>query len=60
MKLSIIIPIYNCEKYLAKCLTSAVSQTIDDYEIICIEDCSEDDSRKIMEQFARDNSNIRF
>lgn len=60
MKLSIIIPIYNCEEYLEKCLVSAASQSIDDYEIICIDDCSSDNSRIILKRFVQTNSSIRI
>ena len=36
VKISVIIPVYNCEKYLSKCLDSIVNQTLQDIEIICI------------------------
>lgn len=55
-KISIIIPIYNSEKYLKKCLDSVINQTLEDIEIICIDDCSTDNSRKILEEYkAKDN-----
>ena len=38
MKLSIIVPVYNVEKYLPQCLDSLVNQSIDDYEIILVND----------------------
>lgn len=52
MKLSIIIPVYNCEKYLSKCLESVLHQDFDDYEVIAINDGSTDGSGKIIHKFA--------
>lgn len=51
LKLSIIIPIYQVEKYLEKCLESATNQTIDQYEIVLINDGSKDGSEKIAKQY---------
>ena len=51
MKVSIIVPVYNAEKYLNACLDSLVSQTLDDYEIILIDDGSKDSSAAIMEEY---------
>ncbi|MDR0423194.1 MAG: glycosyltransferase family 2 protein, partial [Rickettsiales bacterium] len=42
--LSVIVPVYNVEKYLRKCLDSILNQTLRDIEIICINDCSTDSS----------------
>lgn len=53
MKLSIIVPVYNAEKYLAQCLDSLVSQTIGDYELILINDGSKDGSAAIMAQYEK-------
>lgn len=56
VKISIIIPVYNVEKYLKKCIDSLLSQTFSDIEIICIDDASQDGSGKILEDYAaRDN-----
>lgn len=41
---SIIIPIYNVEKYLKQCLESCINQTEKNIEIICVNDCSQDNS----------------
>ena len=46
-KISVIIPIYNVEKYLARCLDSIINQTYKNLEIICVNDCSQDNSAKI-------------
>lgn len=48
---SVLVPIYNVEKYLAKCLDSLVSQTYDDFEAICINDGSTDGSRQIIQRY---------
>ena len=50
-KISIIVPVYNVEKYLRKCLNSLVNQTLQEIEIVVINDGSEDDSQKIIEEF---------
>lgn len=51
MKVSIIIPVYNAEKYLRQCLDSLVNQTLDDYEIILINDGSKDSSEAIIQEY---------
>ncbi len=51
--LSIIVPIYNDEKYLAECVQSILGQTFCDYEIILVDDGSTDGSAKICDEFAR-------
>lgn len=58
-KISIIIPIYNAEKYLNQTLYSVVNQTFKDIEIICIDDCSRDHSREILEKFSSTDQRIR-
>lgn len=59
--LSIIIPVYNVENYLAECLDSCLEQDIprDDYEIICVNDGSTDGSAAILERYAGENPNIQ-
>ena len=51
-KLSIIIPVYNAEKYLPECLDSILAQDYADYEVICIDDASGDKSREILFRYA--------
>ncbi|MCQ2593759.1 MAG: glycosyltransferase [Treponemataceae bacterium] len=58
--ISLVIPIYNVEKYLAECLTSCINQTLTNIEIICVNDCSPDNSRSIAEDFARRDSRIKI
>jgi glycosyltransferase involved in cell wall biosynthesis len=57
-KVSIIIPIYNSDKYLAECLDSAIGQTLHDIEIICVNDGSTDRSPQILEEYAAKDSRI--
>lgn len=51
-KFSVIIPVYNVEKYLKDCLDSIVNQTFTDFEVICINDESTDGSLEILNQYA--------
>lgn len=51
-KISVIVPVYNAEKYLARCLDSLLGQTFTDFEVICINDGSVDDSQKILDKYA--------
>ncbi|MDF2881124.1 MAG: glycosyl transferase family 2 protein [Clostridiaceae bacterium] len=51
-KVSVIVPIYNGEKHIRNCLNSLLKQKLDDYEIICINDGSSDNSVKIVEEYA--------
>ena len=60
MKISVIVPVYNVEKYLSQCLTSILNQTYTDLEIIIINDGSTDFSPNICEQFATKDERIRL
>ena len=51
MKLSIIIPVYNIKQYLSKCLNSILEQSFKDFEIICVNDGSTDNSLAILQEF---------
>lgn len=59
-KISIIIPVYNVEKYLSECLDSCINQTMEDIEIICVDDCSTDNSFKILEEYQQKDSRIKI
>lgn len=54
-KVSILVPIFNVEKYLKQCLDSLVSQSLKDIEIICINDGSTDSSPEIIQSYAKDD-----
>ena len=58
-KVSIVIPAYNAEKTLAACLDSALSQTLHDIEVICVNDGSKDRTRDILVAYMRKDSRIR-
>ena len=51
IKISVIVPVYNTEKYLEKCLNSIMNQSFKDIEIIIINDCSTDNSLKVIKKF---------
>lgn len=57
-KVSIIIPVYNVEAYIKRCLDSVINQTLNDIEIICINDGSTDNSAKIIEKYAKLDNRI--
>lgn len=57
-KVSIIIPIYNCENYIKRCIESIINQTLKDIEIIIINDGSTDKSREILETFTDERIQI--
>ena len=50
--ISVIIPMYNAEKYIGECLDSILAQTFTDFEVIVVDDCSTDNSAKIVESYA--------
>lgn len=59
-KISVIVPVYNMEKYLVRCLESIVNQTYPDLEIICVNDGSTDSSAKILETYASKDKRIKL
>ena len=59
-KLSIIMPVYNVEKYLKECIDSILSQTFKDFELICIDDGSTDSSLDILNDYASKDSRIKI
>ena len=58
-KVSVIIPVYNTEKFLRECLDSVINQTLKDIEIICVDDGSTDDSLNILKEYAEKDERIR-
>lgn len=60
IKVSVIVPVYNSEKYLSRCLDSIINQTLEDIEIICINDGSSDNSLAVLENFAKHDSRIKL
>ena len=58
--ISVIMPIYNGEKYLEETLDSLLKQTYKDFEIICIDDASTDTTRDILQRYRRTDDRIRI
>ena len=59
-KISVILPVYNVEKYLAECLDSITNQTLKDIEIICVNDGSTDNSISILKEYASKDTRIKI
>lgn len=57
---SVVVPVYNTEKYLVQCLDSLKSQTLDDIEFICINDGSTDNSQEILNKYAINDSRFKI
>ncbi len=59
-KISIIVPVYNVEKYMRDCMESLVNQTMHDIEIICVDDCGTDGSMQIVQNYAQHDKRIKI
>ena len=59
-KISVIVPIYNVEKFLPRCLDSVLAQTFKDFELICVNDGSPDNCAAILEEYAKKDSRIKI
>ena len=57
-KVSVIIPAFNCEKFINKCINSILEQTYKSIQIIIVNDGSSDNTKNICENFVKDNGNI--
>ena len=57
-KVSIIVPVYNVEQFLPQCMESLINQTLQEIEIICVNDGSTDESEKILNQYAKRDKRI--
>lgn len=60
VKVSVVMPIYNVEKYLEKCLDSVINQTLKEIEIICVNDGSTDSSMDILESYAAKDPRVKI
>lgn len=58
-KISIIVPVYNTAKYLPKCIDSLLNQTYDNFEIICINDGSTDNSLSLLEEYSKKDFRLK-
>lgn len=59
VKVSVIVPVYNAEKYLAQCLDSILAQTLKDIEVVCVDDGSTDASGEILDQYALKDERVK-
>lgn len=59
VKVSIIIPIYNVEKYLDRCMQSLLNQTLKDIEIIMVDDGSPDNCPKMCDEYAKKDNRVK-
>lgn len=58
--ITVIVPVYNTEKYLEECLDSIFNQTLRDIEVICVNDESSDNSRQILQSYHEKHNNMRI
>lgn len=58
-RISIIVPVYNVERFLGKCLDSVLASTFEDWECICIDDGSTDGSGAILDEYADRDARFR-
>ncbi len=59
-KVSVIIPVYNLEHYIERCIDSVLLQTFGDFEIICVDDCSSDDSVQIIKKISSLDARVKL
>lgn len=59
-KISVIIPVYNTESYVQSCLDSVISQSMQDLEVICVDDCGSDNSMAIVEEYQKKDERIKI
>ena len=59
VKVSIVVPVYNVEQYLRECLDSLINQTLEDIEIICVNDGSTDGSLSILREYESNDSRVK-
>ena len=60
MKVSVITPMYNCEKFISETIESVLNQTYTNWEMIIIDDCSTDKSKQIVKQYIERDKRIRL
>ena len=57
-KISVIVPVYNVQKYLSRCIDSILAQTFTDFELLLINDGSKDNSGKMCDEYAKKDTRI--
>lgn len=60
LKISVVLPVYNCEKYIARSIESVLGQTYDNWELIIVNDGSKDSSEKIVRKFTERDKRIKL
>ena len=60
IKVSVVVPVFNVETYLPQCLDSILSQTLEDIEVICVNDGSTDNSLKILREYSLKDKRIKI
>lgn len=60
MLVSVIMPTYNCGKFIAKSIDSVLAQTIDDWELLIVDDCSTDDTEAVLRPYLEKYENIHY
>lgn len=60
IKISVIVPVYNIEKYVSRCLDSVLAQSLKDIELICVNDGSTDNSLKILQQYRKSDRRVKI
>lgn len=58
-KVSVIVPVYNAERFIARCVKSIIAQTFQDYELLLVDDGSHDNSLRICQEFAENETRIK-
>lgn len=58
-RLTVVVPVYNVEKYLDECLSSVAAQDFGDFEVVCVNDGSTDGSREILSAWERRDARVR-
>lgn len=58
--ISIITPVYNCEKLIRRTIESVLSQTYENWELLLVDDCSADESAKIIKEYAKKDNRIKY
>lgn len=60
IKISVIVPIYNMAKYVKECIDSIINQSLQEIEIICIDDCSTDETASIIKEYSIKDSRVKY
>ena len=59
MKLTVVVPVFNVERYLRDCLDSLLNQTFKNFDIVCVNDASVDSSAEILDEYAKKDCRLK-